>query len=110
MEHNMSIEEICATQTFSKNLQVILFARRRASLAKYRQRKAAGMKPLEDPVDVLANWKADAVALAYRNDLSRRQKLPLAIRQVVREIGDAAVNKTLDDFARRTIPSTPNND
>ncbi len=108
MEHNTSIEEICATQTFAKNLQVILFARRRASLAKYKQRKAAGMKPIEDPVDQLANWKAETVVWAYRNDLTRKMKLPLGIRKVVRELGEAAVNKTLEDFAKRAIPETPN--
>ena len=92
MEHNISVEEIAGTETFRKNAEIILFARRRASLAKYRQRKAAGMKPIGDPVDLLANCSVD---------LARRVKAPLAIRRVVREICDAAVNKTLQDYVKR---------
>ena len=101
MEHNISVEEIAGTETFRKNAEIILFARRRASLAKYRQRKAAGMKPIGDPVDLLANWSVETLVRVYRDDLARRVKAPLAIRRVVREICDAAANKTLQDYVKR---------
>ena len=43
-----------------------------------------------------------------RGRVVMKQKLPMAIRMVVRELGEAAVKKTLEDFAKRTSPETPN--
>lgn len=101
MEHNLSIEEISRTETFRKNLEVVLFARRRASLEKYKARKKAGMAPIEDPVDLLAHWKAETAVKVYQDILLRQSRLPASIRNIVRELGDAAVRKTLQDYTER---------